>query len=95
MSFGPADYFAFMPLVGTPQSCLDFKNSRCSDSLKSFNGIFSGALQMPMGKHNKHALQEAIRTGPFGLRFLLECIKLVLDIYIFILGNNENEEKLV
>jgi len=28
VSFGTADYFVFIPLVGAPQSCLDFKNSR-------------------------------------------------------------------
>jgi len=38
-----------------PQSCLNFKNSLRSDSLKSFKGIFSSAHQMPMGKHFNYA----------------------------------------
>ena len=50
-SFGRLE---FMPGTGTPQSCRDFKNSLCSDSLKSFFGIFSGAQQMPMGEDYKH-----------------------------------------
>jgi hypothetical protein len=42
-------------LLCAPQSCRDFKNSLCSNSLKSFFGIFSGAQQMPMGKDFKQS----------------------------------------
>jgi len=70
-------------LLCAPQSCLDFKNSLRSDSLKSFTGIFSGAQQMAMGKHNNHALQGAAKTELFGPGYLLlYMLKISNSIYI-------------
>jgi len=63
-------------LLCAPQSCRDFKNSLCSDSLKSFYGIFSGAQQMPMGKIIITPLQGATKAVPFGIGSLLEYINL-------------------
>ena len=46
-------------LVCAPQRCRDFTNSLCSNSIKSFYGIFSGDQQIPMGKVCKHGPSRA------------------------------------
>ena len=45
----------FYKLVEFKPPCGVLRQSESALTLKSFNGIFSGAQQMPMGKHSNHA----------------------------------------
>ncbi|MDW7774569.1 MAG: hypothetical protein SCH71_16925, partial [Desulfobulbaceae bacterium] len=67
VTLGPSDCIAFMPFGVLLEAAWILKTREvyapkgCSNSSKSFNGIFSGAHQVPMGKNLKCQLKKQSR----------------------------------